>query len=366
MYRYEVTRYCVGVAIDAGNLKPVGEALRDKYPAEKLVFCADNDQYGEINTGLTKATEAARAVKGYVASPVFRDITTKPTDFNDLHNLEGIQSLGGSCGMNQIKTVIDNAGPPEPLHESDEQVVEKLARLSPLEYDKQRKEIAKKLNARIRTLDDEVKKLRSDTSNTQGKIVEFEDPAAWHETVDGSDLFNSLTERIARHMAIPKNMANVVALWIVHSHCFEEFTHSARLIITAPEKECGKTVLLSHLVGNLVSKPQHADNVTPAVFFRLAQSHKPTFLIDEVDSWLREDSQLPSALNGGFESHGRVLRCEGDNNEVREFSTFAPTAMAGINLLDKLPPPIISRSIVIELQRSLPGEVVENYDQRQT
>ena len=165
-------------------------------------------------------------------------------------------------------------------------------------------------------------------------------------------------------MAIPKNMANVVALWIVHSHCFEEFTHSARLIITAPEKECGKTVLLSHLVGNLVSKPQHADNVTPAVFFRLAQSHKPTFLIDEVDSWLREDSQLPSALNGGFESHGRVLRCEGDNNEVREFSTFAPTAMAGINLLDKLPPPIISRSIVIELQRSLPGEVVENYDQR--
>ncbi len=245
-----------------------------------------------------------------------------------------------------------------------EEQYQACANMSPIEYEQVRKETAKGMDMRVSELDKEVKKLRGDSANTQGELIEFEDPVAWHEPVDGIKLLDGIAARINLHMAIPANSANAVALWVMHAHCFDVFTHSPRLVITAPEKECGKTVLLSHIVGNLVPKPMHADNITPAVFFRLAQSHKPTFLIDEVDSWLREDSQLPSALNGGFESHGGAWRCEGDNNDVRKFSTFAPTAMAGINLLGKLPPPIISRAIVVELQRSLPGEVSENYDQR--
>lgn len=88
---HEATGHAVAVAFDAGNLKSVAEALRAKYPALRLIICADNDQWGETNTGVIKGTEAARSVGGWLTIANIRDTTGKPTDFNDLHQLEGIE-----------------------------------------------------------------------------------------------------------------------------------------------------------------------------------------------------------------------------------------------------------------------------------
>ena len=68
---HEITGYAVACAFNAGNLKPVAEALRVKYPNAELVLCADDDHLIDGNPGLTKATEAARAVGGLLAVPVF-------------------------------------------------------------------------------------------------------------------------------------------------------------------------------------------------------------------------------------------------------------------------------------------------------
>lgn len=86
-------------SFNAGNLLWVSKALRDKYPNSNLLVCADNDQWtkgpkGEdYNVGLEKAYEAAKEVQGEIRSPVFKDISTKPTDFNDLHQLEGLEEV---------------------------------------------------------------------------------------------------------------------------------------------------------------------------------------------------------------------------------------------------------------------------------
>ncbi|MBW4057080.1 MAG: DUF3987 domain-containing protein, partial [Proteobacteria bacterium] len=90
---HEATGHAVAVAFDAGNLKLVAEALRIKYPALRLIICADNDQWGEANTGVIKGTEAARAVDGWLTIANIRDTTDKPTDFNDLHRLEGLEEI---------------------------------------------------------------------------------------------------------------------------------------------------------------------------------------------------------------------------------------------------------------------------------
>lgn len=90
---HQATGHAVAVAFDAGNLKPVAEALRLKYPALRLIICADNDQWGDTNTGVTKATEAAQAVGGWLTIANFRDTTGKPTDFNDLHQQEGLEAV---------------------------------------------------------------------------------------------------------------------------------------------------------------------------------------------------------------------------------------------------------------------------------
>jgi putative DNA primase/helicase len=86
---HEATGHAVLVAFDAGNIKPVAEFVHHARPALKLVIAADNDQWTEGNPGVTKGTEAARSVKGECRVPKFANIEGKPTDFNDLFNLEG-------------------------------------------------------------------------------------------------------------------------------------------------------------------------------------------------------------------------------------------------------------------------------------
>lgn len=90
---YEVTGYATIVAFDSGNLLPASVAIRNRYPTARIILCADNDQWTEGNPGLTTATNAAHAINGLLAVPVFRDITTKPTDFNDQCRLEGTDAV---------------------------------------------------------------------------------------------------------------------------------------------------------------------------------------------------------------------------------------------------------------------------------
>lgn len=85
---HQATGHCVLVAFDSGNLKAVAEAVRAKRPGFRIIVAADNDQWTEGNPGVTKATEAARTIKGLLAVPVFRDASSKPSDFNDLAALE--------------------------------------------------------------------------------------------------------------------------------------------------------------------------------------------------------------------------------------------------------------------------------------
>lgn len=91
---HEATGCAVAVAFDAGNLQPVAKALREKFPGLRLVLCADDDYRTEGNPGITKATEAARAVGGLLAVPDFgANRPEKATDFNDLHQHAGKEAV---------------------------------------------------------------------------------------------------------------------------------------------------------------------------------------------------------------------------------------------------------------------------------
>lgn len=89
----QCTRHAVLVAFDAGNLSRVAQAFHAEWPRFRLVICADNDAWTPRNTGLIAAGETAIAVNGVVAEPRFLNTDTKPTDFNDLHQLEGQQAV---------------------------------------------------------------------------------------------------------------------------------------------------------------------------------------------------------------------------------------------------------------------------------
>ncbi len=90
---HHATGHSVLVAFDAGNLKAVAGVVRTKYPSWTIIIAADNDQFTKDNPGVTKSRDAAQSVDGLCRIPSFNNLDSKPTDFNDLHNLEGADTV---------------------------------------------------------------------------------------------------------------------------------------------------------------------------------------------------------------------------------------------------------------------------------
>lgn len=91
-------RVAVAVAFDAYNLLPAARALRARFPSAHLIFCADDDWKTEGNPGMTKAhaaADATGAAEGWssVVRPLFAEQIEGRTDFNDLHNAEGLDAV---------------------------------------------------------------------------------------------------------------------------------------------------------------------------------------------------------------------------------------------------------------------------------
>ncbi|MGP5711272.1 toprim domain-containing protein [Vreelandella alkaliphila] len=83
---HEATGYAVAAAMNAGNLLPVAKSLRERYPTQPIIVCADNDHGTAGNPGVTKGKEAASAIG---ARCVWPETHEGVTDFNDLARLGG-------------------------------------------------------------------------------------------------------------------------------------------------------------------------------------------------------------------------------------------------------------------------------------
>jgi len=244
-------------------------------------------------------------------------------------------------------------------HMDPKTAVEILAALKPLVYDRHRKTAAKNLNVQLSTLDREVEKQRRRQQSGmqfQGGIIEFPPVTPWPEPVDSAVLLEDLVAMIQRFVVIQKPAAYAVALWALVTHCVETVDCAPLLAITSPEKRCGKTTLLA-LLDKIVARPLPISNVTAAALFRVIAHHQPTLLIDEADTFLKDNDELRGILNSGYtHSTAFVLRVVGDEHEPRCFSTWGFKAIACIGTL---PPTLADRSIEIRLARKHPGESAE-------
>lgn len=358
---HQATGWATVAAMNCGNLKPAAEALRAKWPEREIVIAGDDDQWTEGNPGRRKATDAANTIKAKLVLPQFKNTETKPTDFNDLHQLEGIAI---------VKAQIELAATPNETPadegteqaETDETILRKLATLSPLECDRQLPAAAEKLGVTLATLRSEVSKRRPKASTDQGTELTFPKIELWPDPVYGAEVLDQIALSFVRYVALPGGAADVLALWCSHAHTFHAFTCTPRLNISSPDKGCGKTTLRD-VIALFVPRPLLAENLSVAVLFRVIESHKPILLADECDSWLSDNEELRGLLNAGHRRGGQALRCEGEVNEVRAFNVFAPAVLCGIG---DLPGTLHDRSMVIRLTRAKPGEVKVRFDSRHT
>lgn len=102
------TGYTVAVAYHDGNLRNVASHMRQAYGRATIVVAADNDQWTEGNPGIHHARQAATTAGALLAIPKFAALSDEPTDFNDLHALQGLEAV-----RQQIQAVI-----PEPANDN--------------------------------------------------------------------------------------------------------------------------------------------------------------------------------------------------------------------------------------------------------
>src|SRR5258708_3670961 len=256
----------------------------------------------------------------------------------------------------QVLQNVDAPLQPENNDAADSAEIARLAKLPLVQYERERKPAAEQLKLRIAVLDMivDAKRGNGGDAGKQGRPLEFSEPEEWPHPVDAPKLLNELAMGIRRYVVMRLHMADAVSLWIVHTYLIDGFGISARLAITSPEKQCGKTTLRD-VLSHFVFRPMMTDNVSTPAVFRVIELQRPTLLIDESDTFLPENDELRGILNSGHRRDGHVIRVVGDDHEPRKFNTFAACAIAAIG---KLPGTIADRSIAVTLQRRRPSEPI--------
>ena len=265
------------------------------------------------------------------------------------------ESVSAESNVAAASVVIE--GGMKPSAQNASQTIARLAGMQPMDYDRARRDEAKALGIQIKTLDDMVKVARSEDATTRLPFAEHE-PA--DDPVDPALLFDEITKVIRTYIVLDPEQADAATVWVAHTYLADASDVSPIAIINAPERACAKTLFQS-LLGMMAYRPLSASNASLSALFRAIEHWQPTILIDEADTFFRDNAELHGMVNAGYKRGGFVLRSEatGESFEPRMFSVYGPKSIAGIALEKHLPDSTMSRGIVFGMRRKLPHEKVE-------
>jgi len=170
----------------------------------------------------------------------------------------------------------------------------------------------------------------------------------WEGEVKAAAVLDEVCATLARFVWMKPSHNRAVALWIVLSYLHDVVDILPLLLITSPEEECGKTTL-AELVYNLSNRPIAASNISSAAVYRTIKDDCPTLILDEADTYLREDEILRGVINSGHKrKFAFVIRVINDKGDTGQFTTWCPKTIAMIGLPKRT---ILSRSIHNRLGR---------------
>ena len=231
--------------------------------------------------------------------------------------------------------------------------------LDPLTREQERNRISEEYDVRKSVIDEFIKeKTKQEKTGGTREIVTEVEPSS--DSVSGDKLLSAIKGELLKYVILPGGVAEPITAWVVLTYCCDAFRILPMLGIISPDKRCGKTTLLEVIQG-LVNKGLTASNISPAAVFRTIEKYAPTLLVDEADTFLRDNEELRGVLNSGHTRSGAfVVRVVGENHEPVKFSTWGPKAVAMIG--GNLPDTLHDRSVVVSLQRKAPSETVSRID----
>lgn len=242
-------------------------------------------------------------------------------------------------------------------NEDFEKEIQRLAQLKIEEYELQRKQTAKLFDVRPNILDKIVEKRRIKYQVEQEENEWFDKVEPFSDPVNGKDLLNEINTQVKKYIVCDEPVAIATTLWILFTWAIDHMNFAPIACITAPEKRCGKTQLLT-LIGELSKKNISASNITSAALYRTIDMFQPTLTIDEADTFLSDHNGMRGVMNAGHSRENAfVIRCDGEDNLPRRFNVWCAKAISGIG---HLPETLRDRSIILELRRKVKNEHVES------
>jgi len=226
--------------------------------------------------------------------------------------------------------------------------------LDPLSREQERNRISGEHNVRKSVIDEFIKELkkREETGGTEEIVSEVE-PA--EQSISGDKLLSAIRDTLKKYVILPSGVAEPIASWVVLTYCPDAFRILPMLGINSPVKRCGKTTLMEVLQG-MTNKGLTASNISSAAVYRTIEKYSPTLLVDEADTFIKDNEELRGVLNSGHtRAAAFVIRVQGDDHEPVKFSTWGPKAIA---MIGTLPDTLQDRSVVVSLRRKAPGESV--------
>jgi hypothetical protein len=166
---------------------------------------------------------------------------------------------------------------------------------------------------------------------------------------DGERLLDSIANAARHHVVLPNGGAELVALFVLHTHAHDAAEFSPILAVTSPDSGCGKTTLLRFLRA-VTPSPLSTVNITSAGLFRTISRCKHTLVVDEGDSFLLGDNELRGILNAGH--------CRDTAHIVRSNGVFDVWCPKIIALVGELPGSLRSRSLRVTLSRKRQDEKI--------
>jgi putative DNA primase/helicase len=199
-------------------------------------------------------------------------------------------------------------------------------------------------------------KAESTKKERPSNAAPFDDVEPWPEPIVPDELLKEIAAVARRFIACSLETAHAAALWAAMTWFMDVVEVAPLVVITAPEKRCGKSQLLT-VLSRISCRPLTASNITPAALFRCIDAWSPTLFIDEADAFMRENEELRGLINCGHSRDSAyIVRTVGTEFIPKKFSVWGAKAMSGIGHLADT---IMDRAIVLELRRKLPTESVE-------
>ena len=215
--------------------------------------------------------------------------------------------------------------------------------------------VAKPLDVRAGALEDDVEPPKKDQEGGEEAPPFLPSEPCLEPVESGAELLEEVLLEQRRIVIMTDSESVATTLFATLTYVTDCVDILPILLITSPEKGCGKTQLLK-ILGRLVYRKLPCVDVTAAVLFRCIKKWSPTFLIDEADTALKNNPELKSVINSGHTRDDQVPRCQGEEYDIRFYSTFAPKAIAGIG--DIAPDSTEDRCIHIRLKRKKKSEEV--------